>query len=427
MADGPDPNPRPRDVRRFDPFDPVLRTDPYPVYARFRRDAPIHVGVPPLSTLPECHYLFRYRDVDAAARDPRFGRARGLGYEGVGLKDAEPLRRMARRMLLFSDPPDHTRLRGLVARAMAPFLVDGIEERTRIIITGLLDRAESRGSLDLMADYAIPLPVMVIADLMGIPEEDRSRFQELSEMVMAMSDVRRDGRVLRRARKGAVELWEYLEAVVAERRGRPGSDLISRLLAVEHEGERLSDEEVLANCGLLLIAGHETTRNLIGNGTLALLQNRDQLRRLRANPGLLESGIHELLRYDSPIQITFRVAAEDVPLGDTRIRKGQAVALVLGSANRDAETFHDPNRLDLSRDSRRHLAFSAGSHYCLGAPLAVLEARMAIAALLERFEEIRPLMEGEPDWDDHVVFRGLRTLPIRVSGGLAVPSREPRA
>jgi cytochrome P450 len=329
MADGPDPNPRPRDARRFDPFDPVLRTNPYPVYARFRRDAPIHAGAPPLSTLPECHYLFRYRDVDAAARDPRFGRARGLGYEGVGLKDAEPLRR--------------------------------------------------------------------------------------------------DGRVRRRARKGAVELWEYLETVVAERRGRPGSDLISRLLAVEHNGQRLSDEEVLANCGLLLIAGHETTRNLIGNGTLALLQNRDQLRRLRANPDLLEAGIRELLRYDSSIQITFRVAAEDVKLGDTRIRQGQAVALVLGSANRDAEAFQDPDRLDLSRDSRRHLGFSAGSHYCLGAPLAVLEARMAIAALLERFGEIRPLMKGEPDWDGHVVFRGLRTLPIRVSGRLAVPSREARA
>jgi pimeloyl-[acyl-carrier protein] synthase len=399
---------------RFDPFDPGLRADPYPVYARFRRDDPVHLGVPPLATLPECSYVFRYEDVDAVLRDPRFGRARGMGAGAGNLEQAVALRRMARQMLLFNDPPVHTRLRGLITRAFAPFFTGDLARRIEVIVHQLLDRAEEEGGLDVMAGYAIPLPVLVIADLMGIPSADRGRFQELSTAVMAMSDVRRDGTVVKGAERAAGELADYLEVVIEERSRRPGGDLISRLIEVEEDGDRLSRDEILANCGLLLIAGHETTRNLIGNGVFSLLSHPAELERLRSEPVLMEGAVHELLRYDSPIQITFRVAKEDLELGGRPIREGQGVALVLGAANRDPEVFTDPDRLDVGRTGARHLAFGGGSHFCLGSPVAVLEATAAIRGLLDRFDGIERAESGDPEWIEHVVFRGLASLPIRV-------------
>ncbi len=312
--------------------------------------------------------------------------------------------------MLVVDPPDHTRLRTLVQKAFTPRVVERLRPRIEALVKEALDEAEARGSMDLVADLAYPLPVTVIAELLGVPVEDRSAFRRWSDALVGALDP-----VALTDRRSAVlaardALHAYLERVVAERRAAPRDDLISRLVEAEEQGDRLSGPELLAMGVLLLVAGHETTVNLIGNGINALLAHPDQLARLRDEPELIEPAVEELLRYDSPVQLTGRVALEELELGGRRVEPGQMLMLLLGAANRDPRVFAEPERLDLGRDPNPHLAFGRGIHFCLGAPLARLEGQIAIRELVRRFPTLR--LAGTPERRPTVTLRGFASLPL---------------
>ena len=381
---------------------PLLQRDPYPFYEQLRRSGPV-VWAPSL----ERWLVTGHPEVVEVLRDERFSadRRKWRGFEPV----VEPGREGARSMLVV-DPPDHTRLRTLVQKAFTPRVVERLRPRIEALVKEALDEAEARGSMDLVADLAYPLPVTVIAELLGVPVEDRSAFRRWSDALVGALDP-----VALTDRRSAVlaardALHAYLERVVAERRAAPRDDLISRLVEAEEQGDRLSGPELLAMGVLLLVAGHETTVNLIGNGINALLAHPDQLARLRDEPELIEPAVEELLRYDSPVQLTGRVALEELELGGRRVEPGQMLMLLLGAANRDPRVFAEPERLDLGRDPNPHLAFGRGIHFCLGAPLARLEGQIAIGELVRRFPTLRPA--GAPERRPTVTLRGFASLPL---------------
>ena len=404
-------------VTPFDPLAPTFHADPYPVYRQYRELDPVNWGEPLYpETEAGCWYLFRYADVVDALRDVRFGR------EGHRLlpPDAPPppppgaFRQLAGGFMLFRDPPVHTRLRGLVNKAFTPRAVAVLRPQVRAIADALLDQAVAKGgAFDLIADYAFPLPVTVIAHILGVPPEDHRHFRGWSSDLAAAIDVRagRDAEIRDRADRTTEELTAYLRQIVAARRRTPRDDIISALLVAEDGGERLSEQELLATCVLLLLAGHETTVNLIGNGTLALLTHLDQWDRLRQEPSFIPGAIEELLRYESPVQMTFRNAFADVELGGKTIRRGDLVGLVLGAANRDPAHYPNPDRLDVARTVGRAATFGMGIHFCLGAGLARLEGEVAFEALLLRMPELRLAMDA-PEWRPDVALRGLKALPV---------------
>jgi cytochrome P450 len=316
------------------------------------------------------------------------------------------------RQMLFLDPPDHTRVRSRVNKAFTSRVVEGLRPRMQAIIDGLLDRAQEAGRMDVVQDFAYPLPAIVIAELLGVPAEDRGQFIKWSgDFGTLLEDgVSLEGAV--QALRGVVEFISYFRALIAARRNAPRDDLLQGLIAAREQNDALSEEELLGNCILLLAAGHGTTTHLIGNGTLALLRHPDQLRRLRDDPSLAPSAVNELLRYDSPVQMTGRVAVVEMRIGGKTIEPGQGVTLRLGAANRDPERFPDPDRLDLARPDLRHVAFGHGIHFCVGAPLARIEGQMAFTSLLTRFPTL-DLETDTPDWEPGIVFRGLRSLPVR--------------
>lgn len=319
--------------------------------------------------------------------------------------------------MLLRDPPDHTRLRGLVSRAFVPRMVEGLAPRIAALAGELLQPWAAGGRFDLVESFALPLPATVIAELLGVPAEDRGRFQAWSRRVVGLLDGTQPDEARRAGQAAQLELLDYLHGLVTRRRSGTaaghGADLIGALLAAEAEGDRLSPGELLTMCSLLLIAGHETTTNLISVGMLRLLEDPAQLEILRRRPEVLPTAVEELLRFVSPVHLDGRIAAEDVELGDQRIAAGQWVIAVLASANRDDAVFAAPDRLDVTRARNPHLAFGRGIHFCLGAPLARLEARIAFAALLEAF----PLLALDPDaapvWKTNLVIRGLESLPLR--------------
>jgi cytochrome P450 len=314
--------------------------------------------------------------------------------------------------MLDLDPPDHTRLRSLVSKAFTPRSVAALGPRIEKIVEQLLDEVDGEDRFDLIDSFAFPLPIIVIAEMLGVPAQDLDRFKEWSnDIVLSLEPIlTREQR--ERFRRSEQELYEYFEGIIALRRKDPQDDLVSALLAAEEEGDRLSHGELLATLLLLLVAGNETTRNLIGNGTLALLRNPEELQRLRGQPELLEPAIDELLRYDSPVQLDGRTALEDVELGGKLVRSGQQVVSVVGAANRDPAAFSDPDRLDIGRQEKSHISFGRGIHYCLGASLAMLEGRIAFEGLLERFSSIR--LAAEPQQRKQVVLRGVEDLVIEV-------------
>jgi cytochrome P450 len=354
-------------------------------------------------------FLSRYDDCNALLRDSR------LGHGGAGFEPPEQQRalvEMQGHWMLIKNPPDHTRLRGLVHKAFTPRIVEQMRSRIQAITDGLLDRVQAAGQADLIADLAYPLPVTVIAELLGIPPEDHEQFHDWSDALAHSLDLTDEQEIYDRASRAAVALTEYLRKVTAARRRQPQEDLLSALIAAEEGGGRLTEDELYATVALLLLAGHETTINLIGNGVLALLRNPDQLSRLRENPALLRPAIEELLRYDGPVQMTSRMALDDLEIRGQTIRAGQQVAFLLGAANHDPERFTAPQMLDISREPNQHLAFGSGIHYCLGAPLARLEGQIAIGALLRRMPELALATEA-PEYRDNFVLRGLRSLPVR--------------
>jgi len=388
---------------QFNPLLPEVIDDPYPLYRRLRTQDSVH------QTPLGMWVLTRYDDVALFLRDPRFGR-RGFGeiisarFGHTGFTNT----------MLLQDPPDHTRLRTLVSRAFTPLAIEGLRGQIQGIVDGLLNAMLDRGEADLIADFAYPLPVSVINEMLGVPAEDRTLFRQWSFDIARSLDaiVLPDPDVIARGRAAGAAIGSYFEDLIAERRRTPRADLLSAMIAVEEAGDRLSTEELLATGLLLFLAGHETTTNLVGNGMLALLRHPGEFRRLRQDPALVESGVEELLRYDSPVQRVSRLAYEDVTVGDRTILAGSVVLGLLGAANRDPDQFPEPDRLDLGRRDNRHLAFGWGIHFCLGAPLARLEGQLAFATLLRRLPRLA-LATERVEWRQTATLRGLAALPVR--------------
>jgi cytochrome P450 len=403
-----------------EPFSPAAQSDPYPTYAWMRTHQPVR-----RLTLPDGQGLWlitRYDDIERALRDPRLVKdprnACAPGQLAYFPEEAKPLL----EHMLSSDPPDHTRLRALVHKAFSPHLVERLRPRIQQIADELLNAAQSRGrrgsisqgTLDLVDDYAFPLPIIVITELLGVPSRDRDRFREWSEAVVGHEFFREREEFPTPRRAALANFAAYLRALFEDKRTNPQDDLVSALIFAEEQGDALNEDELLAMVFLLLVAGHETTANMIGNSMLALLRHPDQLRMLQENPALIGPAVEELLRYDSPVETsTFRYAAADIEVDGVTIPKGELVLVVLASANRDADRFIDADRLDITRADNRHLAFGKGIHFCLGAPLARIEGQIAISTLLRRLPTLRLAVPPDQlEWRPGIILRGLRAFPV---------------
>jgi hypothetical protein len=391
------------------PFTPDARANPYPVYAELRaqgRAVWVNPGV---------WALTRYADVEAVLRDPqRFSSDPAESdlyrvFTTVWGVDSELISAM-NRFLLFSDPPTHTRLRSLVQPAFTRHAIEAWRGRIETIVNELVASARERGEMDVTADLAYPLPVTVICELMGVPAGDRDLFREWSRALVGLLGANFTPDLLSQGEQAASAFGLYLLNLIADRRRHPSEDLLGALVTAEDEGDRLTEPELVAMCLLLLIAGHETTMNLIGNGTLQLLRHPDELARLRGDPSLVRTAVEELLRFDGPVQATGRTVMADADVAGERIEAGQRVMLLIGSANHDPDAFDDPDRLDVARTDNRHVAFGAGPHFCLGAPLARLEAQAAIGALA-RLDGLE-LATGDVQYRDSFVLRGPLSLPV---------------
>jgi pimeloyl-[acyl-carrier protein] synthase len=402
-----------------EPFNPVATAelaDPYPVYRAYREAGAVH-----RSAFGEW-YVFRHAEGLRVLHGEPFVRdmRNAVAHEHA---EQPPERHAAwtefnQKAMLFRDPPDHTRLRSLVSRAFTPRMTEGLRPRVQQIVDELLDAAESTGPFDVIAALALPLPLLVIAELLGVPGADRAQLKRWSSAIFKGIDIvppDEQDAALSAASIATVEFGAYLRALAAERRRVPREDLLSALVRIEEQGERLAEDELVHMCILLLGAGHETTTNLLGNGVLALLRHPVQLALLRRDGTLLESAVDELLRYDSPVQMVGRWAAANTALGGVAIPRGAMLIVLAGAANRDPAVFAEPERLDVTRRDRRALSFGHGPHYCLGAPLARVEGQIALGSLLRRFPRLA-LAEEEPRWNGSPVFRGLRELWLEPGG-----------
>ncbi len=394
-----------------DILEPPYLNDPYVLYRRLRDHDPVY-----WDEEMNAWVLTRHADVVAVLRDPRFSTAWGsLDTSWIPEEQRallEPPLHAVSRQILFLDPPDHSRIRGLVARAFTPRMVEGLRPRIQRLVNELLDAVQAQGRMEFIEQFAYPLPAIVIAEMLGVPPEDRSQFIAWTEdfgRLLDGSTLTFEG--LLQALRGISEFILYFRQTIEQRRSAPRDDLLQAMINAEEEGDRLSEEELLGNCVLLLAAGHGTTTHLLGNGLYALLRHPEQLRLLRERPEIISSAVMELLRYDGPVQLTSRRPKVDLELAGKHIGAGQEVLTVLGAANHDPEQFADPERLDLQRADNRHVAFGHGPHFCLGAPLARLEAEIALSTLLQRLPNLR-LETEEVTRFPSLVFRGLETLPL---------------
>lgn len=398
----------------FDPTRPGVMADPYPIYRRLRAEDPVH-----WCEALNGWVLTRYDDVRMAQRDARFSADRARPFADQRAREDQPdvarMGELLAKWVVFNDPPRHTVLRRLMLDAFTPRAIEALRGRITEIVDELLDDAVQRPRMDLIGDFAYPLPATVIAHILGVPDKDIDRFRAWSNDVATVVGVSYD--VPDRYQRGAralSELTQYFHEVVAERRQRGDKGaLIDALINAHDEDGSLSSEELVGNCVVLLFAGHETTTNLIGNGMVLLLERPDQLAKLRANPELMPSAVEEILRYESPAHAVMRIAAEDFSLRGKEIRKGEKIFLMLAAANRDPEQFDEPERFDITRDPNRHLSFGYGLHFCIGAQLARVEGGVAMRRLLERFPSIA-LDTDELEWDLSLVLRGVHALPLAV-------------
>jgi pimeloyl-[acyl-carrier protein] synthase len=383
-------------VSRF--FTPEFFVDPYPTYEELRGE-PVHWQEELNGWL-----LTGYAEVAAALADPRVSR-------GGGPQEGDLLRRLLTRMMLFTDPPDHTRLRALANRAFTPSRVEALRPRIAAIVDEQLAEV-GEGAWDLIEGLAYPLPVIVIAEILSLPPADRALFKRWSDDVIAVAaGVGDDPERRERGLRSAHALADYFAALVAELRAHPNETLLSGLVEAEEEGARLTGEELLANAILLLMNGHETTTFALGNGVLALLEHDDQLARLRDEPRFLSSAVEEILRYDGSVQMRGVSAADDVKVDATEIREGETLWLAIGATGRDPRQFPEPNRFDIGRSPNRHLQFGIGPHFCLGAALARAEIHLALAGLLARFRRIE-LATDDIRWHEIAVFRGPKSVSL---------------
>ncbi len=390
----------------YNPLSVRMTQDPYPVYDKLRARDPVH-----RSRLMNAWVFTRYADVDAILRDHR--------HFSNELRKSEPSPRKGAAVpapddddMLFLDPPDHTRLRALVNKAFTPKAVNALEPRIRGILAALLDDIDNPAGFDLIEAVAHPLPVIVIAEMLGVPPEDRAQFRVWSDRRARVIEPTISAREREVAAAAAEALDAYFRPIIAARRAAPQDDIVSALAHAEEEGDTLTEREMLTMLRLLLVAGNETTTNLIGNGMLALLRHPDQLTKLRDDPSVIPSAVEELLRFDSPVQTDFRRTIADREVNGFPVQRGQNIVLLIGTANRDPAMFEDPNRLDVGRRECHHLSFGRGIHHCLGAPLARLEGRIVLEMLLERFSSIG-LRTDRPVFRNSIVLRGLQSLPVR--------------
>jgi cytochrome P450 PksS len=390
---------------------PQFKANPFPFLARLRSSQPVY-----RTTLPDktpVWLIARYEDVAALFRDERFVKNRRSAMTSEQLRKmpwVPPIFRPLERNMLDLDPPEHTRLRALVHKAFTPNLIGKMRDRIQILAEELLDAVSHKGEMDLISDYALPLPMTIITEILGVPPRDHHKFHKWSKAVVSLTSPKATLRVI-------PSVWmfiRYLRQFFKMRRLDPRDDLATALIQAEEAGDKLSEDELLAMVFLLLIAGHETTVNLIGNGMLALFEHPDAMNRLRREPGLIKTAVEELLRYTSPVLMsTERYACEDVKLHGLTIPRGGMTLGVIGSANRDESVFENADELDITREPNKHLSFGQGIHFCLGAPLARLEGEIAINTLLRRMPDLR-LRVGTNSlrWRPSMVLRGLESLPV---------------
>ena len=389
-------------------LDPDVLANPYPLYHRLRREDPVHWD-------PFLHAWIVTRYADVVTVLHRFSANRTPTPEqlaALGLESLTPVAKVMVRQMLFLDAPSHTRIRGLASQAFTPRRVERLREHIQDIMDGLLDAVMARGRMDVIDDLAAPLPAIVTAEMLGVPTRDHVLLKKWSaDFAEMLGNFQHNPDRAAGVLKSTEEMVAYFRDAVREQRERPRDGLVSALLAAEIDGDRFTEEEVIANVIVTMVGGQETTTNLIGNGILTLLRNPDALAQLRDDPALITSAVEELLRYESPSQHTARLAPDDVMLGDKLIRKRQAVIAVMGAGNRDPERFPDPDRLDLGRTDNRHLAFGWAAHFCFGAPLARIEGQIAFSTMLRRLPNLR-LEPGRLVWRENLGLRGLTALPV---------------
>ena len=405
------------------PADPAFKNNPYEVYAALQKAAPVH-----RVQMPNGHSFWivtRYDDAITVLKD-----ARRFGSNYQKLLPPEELAAMAQaatagqnpmrlfqNILLNIDPPDHTRLRALVSKAFTPRMVEGLQPRIQALADAFLDQVQARaqgqthGHMDLIDDYAFLLPIAVISEMLGVPYADRDKFRAWSNAVTSLSDNPQD---FQKSRDAIAGFFNYISRLVEEKRHAPQDDLVSAMVQAEVDGQKLSNDDLYSMIVLLLIAGHETTVNLIGNGMLALMQHPEQLSQLQQNPELIKPAIEEILRYNGPVEwSTTRWVLEDLTLGGKQLHRGEQIFVVLNAGDHDPSHFNDPDSFDILRERNTHLAFGHGIHYCLGAPLARLEGQIAIGTLLRRMPNIQ--LDASPDsltWRPSMFIRGLTSLPV---------------
>jgi pimeloyl-[acyl-carrier protein] synthase len=389
-------------------LDPEVLADPYPLYARLRTEAPVYWD-------PYLHawVVTRYADVITVLH--HFSANRTPTPEqlaAIGLAELGPVAQVMVKQMLFMDAPDHTRLRGLASTAFTPARVADLRSHIREILDDLLAPLLASGRMDVIADLAAPLPAIVTAEMMGVPTADADQLKEWSaDFAEVLGNFQHNPDHASATLKCVEEMTSYFREAIQSQRAQPRDGLVNALLTAEIDGDRLTEEETIANCIVTMVGGQETTTNLIGNGVLTLLRHPDELERLKNDLGLIPSAVEELLRYESPSQHTARICPEDTELGGKKIRKGQAVIAVMGAGNRDPERFPDPDRLDLGRTDNRHLAFGWASHFCFGAPLARIEGQLVFEAIARRMSNLR-LEPGPLVWRDNLGLRGLTSLPV---------------
>lgn len=390
------------------PLDAEYQDDPYAILAEIREREPVHYDA-----VLRRWFLTRHDDVDSVLRD------RGLAVDPrkaapdtfIQIFLGRPEDTERERSMLFADPPYHTRLRGLVSKAFTPRALEQMTPRIHEIVAELLDAVDGQAEFDLIDAFAGPLPTIVIAEMLGIDPADKADFKRWSDAGVMGFDPMLSAEAKQVVQQANVELDAYLTTTIADRRRAPRADLISSLIAVEDGGDQLTDGEIVTMCALLLAAGNVTTTDLIGNGVLALLQHPDQLDRLRADPALIKNAVEEMLRYDSPVTQTGRIPLEPIEVGGCPIEARQSIITSLAAANHDPAHYNEPERFDITRSDSQHHSFGGGVHYCLGAPLARIEAEIAINALVQRFPQLR-LAPGPLDYRRIPAFRGLASLRV---------------
>ncbi|MGB8727182.1 MAG: cytochrome P450 [Candidatus Sulfotelmatobacter sp.] len=395
-------------------FTDEILQDPYPAYARLHEEGPLHyLDVDGKWALWS---IVSHAECSSAAKDPRLSAKRSqqmiLSLPLSSQSEFSELARMLGLWLIFMDPPEHTRLRKLLNKGFSPAAIEGLRPQVEAIVDEMLKPLRHGAEVDLMHEFANPMPVRIILEMLGIPQELRDTFVNWSRAIAVFrGSPDRTVEQARDAQDALIALTDFFRKTVAERRRNKGNDLISLLIDIEEEGEVLTEEELYAQCIALLFAGHETTRNLIGNGMYTLLRHPQETAELRENPEMIRTAVEEILRYESPVQFTARVLKEEVEICGQHIPKKWSVLCMLGAANRDPKRFKDPDRLDLKRLNNQHLAFSAGPHACIGGQLARLEGQIALLNLVQRFPEMK-LAGPRPEWAPTFGFRGLKSLPV---------------